>query len=475
MLSSLALFVAALGLRAVTANRHVRGRLLASMYAFGADVVLKAVLEYVRMPEGLAQPLSLFGPLLVAFGSINGLVALVLNPWRKDRVPERFPTIGQDTIVLVVFTVAATIILKERIFAATAAAAIALGFALQNTLGNLFAGLAIRIEKPFEVGHWVRIGDTDGQVSEITWRATKMRTLAGNFMVVPNNALAEGTIINYSEPSLEMRVEVDVGVSYDAPPNRVKSVILGAIRDEPLISQAIPPEILIVNFADSSVVYRARVWTTEFLATDERLQDRMRSAIYYAFRRNGVTIPYPISVEVQKEDTPPPVPDPTLAEDALRQVSIFSALTDAERAELARTARWDVYGAGELVVRQHERGSSMYVVSRGEVVVTVEPGDREVAVIGGGGFFGEMSLLTGEPRTATVRARSDAALLEITADAFRRMVLADPDTVEQVAAAVAKRRAELAAHAAAGAAISAPEPAQRLISRIRRFLRLAES
>jgi CRP-like cAMP-binding protein len=201
----------------------------------------------------------------------------------------------------------------------------------------------------------------------------------------------------------------------------------------------------------------------------------MRSAIYYAFRRNGVTIPYPISVEVQKEDTPPPVPDPTLAEDALRQVSIFSALTDAERAELARTARWDVYGAGELVVRQHERGSSMYVVSRGEVVVTVEPGDREVAVIGGGGFFGEMSLLTGEPRTATVRARSDAALLEITADAFRRMVLADPDTVEQVAAAVAKRRAELAAHAAAGAAISAPEPPQRLISRIRRFLRLAES
>jgi CRP-like cAMP-binding protein len=97
-----------------------------------------------------------------------------------------------------------------------------------------------------------------------------------------------------------------------------------------------------------------------------------------------------------------------------------------------------------------------------------------VAVIGAGGFFGEMSLLTGQPRTATVKARSDSELLEITVDAFRRVVLADPEAVEQVAAAVAKRRAELAVHEAAGAAVSPQEPPHRLISRIRRFLRIAE-
>ena len=98
-----------------------------------------------------------------------------------------------------------------------------LGLALQDTLGNFFAGVAIQIEKPFSVGHWVRIRDTDGMVTEITWRATKMRTQSGNFFIVPNSVLSKDTIINYSEPTLETRLELEVGVSYDAAPNRVKS------------------------------------------------------------------------------------------------------------------------------------------------------------------------------------------------------------------------------------------------------------
>jgi small-conductance mechanosensitive channel/CRP-like cAMP-binding protein len=472
MVVGLALFVAALCLRAVNVNRHVRGRLLGSMFAFGADVVLNATLQYLRMPAGLAQPLALVSPLLISFGAINGIVALALNPWRADRLPDRFPTIAQDTIVIVLFAVAATVVLQERIFAATAVGAIALGFALQDTLGNLFAGLAIRIEKPFEVGHWVRVGDNDGQVSEITWRATKMRTEAGNFMVVPNSVVSRDTIVNYSEPTREMRVEVDVAVSYDAPPNHVKATILAAIRDEPLIARSIEPEVLLVNFADSSIIYRTRVWTTDFPATDERLQDRLRSAIYYAFRRNGVTIPYPIQVEVQKEDTPPPPPDPAVAEDALRQVAIFSSLSDEDRAELSRTAKRGVYATGEVVVRQGDHGSSMFVVVRGNVSVTVGPANQEVAVIHPGGFFGEMSLLTGDPRTATVRAKGDSDLLEITADAFRRFVLANPSALEQVGEAAATRRAELARHAATGVAPAPLEPSHRFLDRIRRFLRL---
>ena len=95
-------------------------------------------------------------------------------------------------------------ILQERIFATTAVGAVVIGFALQDTLGNLFAGLAIQIEKPFRVGHWVRVADTDGQVSEITWRATKVRTKAGNFVIVPNSTLSNDTIINYSEPTAEI-------------------------------------------------------------------------------------------------------------------------------------------------------------------------------------------------------------------------------------------------------------------------------
>ena len=141
----------------------------------------------------------------------------------------------QDALVIALFAVTATLYLQERILAATAVGAVIFGLALQDTLGNLFAGLAIQIEKPFRVGHWVTIGGKDGLVSEVTWRATKIRTKAGNFVIVPNSTLARDTITNYSEPTLDTRIEIEVGASYDTPPNDVKAAIHDALRDEPII------------------------------------------------------------------------------------------------------------------------------------------------------------------------------------------------------------------------------------------------
>ena len=109
----------------------------------------------------------------------------------------------------------ATLILRDRVMATTAVGAVVVGLALQDTLGNLFAGLAIQIGKPFRVGDWVTIGGQDGMVSEMTWRATKIRTKAGNFVVVPNSVLARDTITNYCLPTRSMRFEVEVGASYD--------------------------------------------------------------------------------------------------------------------------------------------------------------------------------------------------------------------------------------------------------------------
>src|SRR4029077_2623134 len=140
------------------------------------------------------------------------------------RLPDRFPKIVQDAIVIGMFAIAATIMLPERVFATTAVGAVVIGFALQDTLGNLFAGLAIQVEKPFRIGHWVNIAGKDGLVSEITWRATKIRTRGGNVVVVSNSTLSRETITNFSEPSLEPRAEVDVGVAYEVPPNQVKAV-----------------------------------------------------------------------------------------------------------------------------------------------------------------------------------------------------------------------------------------------------------
>ena len=468
MIPGLVLFAAALGLRATTANRYVRGRLLFSSLTFLLYAGGGAAVRYASLSASLRGEVELIEPLVLAFGAINGLVALVVNPWREDRLPDRFPTIVQDSIVIALFAIAATLILQEKIFATTAVGAVVIGFALQDTLGNLFAGLAIQIEKPFRVGHWVRLAGEDGLVKEITWRATKIRTKSGNFVIVPNSVLSKDTITNYSEPLLDTRVELEVPASYDVAPNHVKQTILAAIRDEPLVSPAHAPEVLLVGFADSSVTYRIRVWTADF-AADEVLKDRVRSAVYYAFHRASIDIPYPVQVQIT------PASKTAAETDRLfDEVEIFAALSDDEREALAAAAHRGLYAAGECVVREGAPGSSMFVVVRGEVAVVIGS-DHEVARIARGGFFGEMSLLTGEPRTATVKTLVDSELVEITADAFRQFVLANPAAAEHVGSAVAKRAIELNRHRAAETSTVLPDAPQTLLARMRKFLRLSDA
>ena len=444
---------------------------MVSAVAFAFEALLGVADRTAAIPAPVRAQLHLIQPLLVGFGAINALVALLINPWRHDRLPERFPTIVQDSIVIALFAGLATAVLEDRIFAATAAGAVVLGLALQDTLGNFFAGVAIQIEKPFSIGHWVRIRDTDGMVTEITWRATKIRTKSGNVFIVPNSVLSKDTIINYSEPTLETRLELEVGVSYDAAPNRVKSTILDAIKDEPLISRVVPPEILLVDFGESSITYRVRVWTTDFGA-DDRLKDHIRTAIYYAFQRTGLVIPFPIRTVIMKPEAPV-VDRAAETERALQRVSVFASLPEEQRAQIAAVSHRGLYAAGESIVRQGESGCSMFVLLSGEAAVYIEPGDREVARIPSGGFFGEMSLLTGAPRNATVRTAVDSEVLEITADEFKQFILANPASLDVMGTAVAARQAELDQARAEGPTQSAADESQGLVDRIRRFFGVA--
>jgi hypothetical protein len=231
----------------------------------------------------------------------------------------------------------------------------------------------------------------------------------------------------------------------------VKAVLRGAIRDEPLLAPGREPEVLIAEFASSAITYRIRVWTPDF-AADEHLRDHIRSRVYYALRRANFEIPYPMQVEVRRDALRGARTDPGLFEVVLARVEILAPLTEDQRRELAHGAHPYEFADGEAIVRQGDEGSSLFVVCLGEAVVMLEEPKREVARLRPGQFFGEMSLLTGEPRTATVSAATDCTVLEITVEEFRRLVLADPAVVERVANAVATRRADLERHRVEGAA-----------------------
>jgi CRP-like cAMP-binding protein len=268
-------------------------------------------------------------------------------------------------------------------------------------------------------------------------------------------------------------VEVEVGASYDTPPNEVKAVIRKAMQGETLIAPEPPPEELLVDFAASAMTYRVRVWSTDF-AADERIRDHIRSRIYYAFRRHGISIPYPIQVQIEQDAAAAPVTGDDARARSFDEVEILAALTAGQRAELAAASRSLLYAAGEVIVAEGDAGDSMFVVARGEASVTLSQTEGVLATLRQGAFFGEMSLLTGDARSATVTAVTDSELIEVGAEAFRRVVLADGAIVDRVAAAVETRRAELERHRASRTIDgAAPETPHTFVARVRRFLRLS--
>jgi hypothetical protein len=246
--------------------------------------------------------------------------------------------------------------------------------------------------------------------------------------------LSRDTITNYSEPTPQTRLEVMVSAGYDTPPNEVKSAILDALRGEAGILPEPAAQVLLADFADSSISYRIWVWTVDF-AGDERLRDRVRSRVYYAFRRYGIEFPYPVQVNIASTGVSEPSAERGFAS-ALDGVEILASLSGSQRGQLASMSRLLLYGGGEVIAHEGDDGASMFVLRRGEAAVTVAGTEGELARLTEGAFFGEMSLLTGDRRSATVTAITDCELLEIGVDEFRRVVMSDAQSVERVAAAV---------------------------------------
>jgi small-conductance mechanosensitive channel len=468
-----AAIAATLGLMSLTVNRLIRRKLRLSLVLFVAYVAIDVAMAIsaLHISSDTQVQLAAFAKLALAAALINAAVFLLVNPLRADRVPDHFPIILQDAIVIGLILLASTF-LSSQLVTTSAVSAVVLGFALQDTLGNAFAGLAIQSEKPFHVGQWVKVADYEGRVAEVTWRATKLRTKAGNLVILPNNVVAKEAIVNYSEPAAPFRLEVEVGASYLVPPNQVKAAMMEALRHSSHVMTTPAPDVLLVNFDNSAITYRARFWIDDY-AADEASRDEVRTAIYYSFQRHNIEIPWPIQIQYEKDWKEPDINDKVAEEEQLLAgVDLFSTLPPELRSQIARSAPMAVYGSGETVVRQGEDGQSMFVVLSGSVSVVLEPSREEIARIQPGGYFGEMSLLTGEPRSATVLAVGDLVAVEIGADLFRRLATVHPAAIEKIGMAAMVRKAGLEQMKTAAAGAATVETTT-LMTRMKKFLRLA--
>ncbi len=468
-----AVLLLALAIRAASVNRLVRRKLRLSFFLALAYVLVSVFLgRFALSPDMAARVLSVI-QLSMALAIINLVVVVSINPLRADRVPERFPIIVQDTVIIGLFLVVATVVMQEKFLTTSAVGAVVIGFALQDTLGNMFAGLAIQVEKPFRVGHWVGVGSYEGIVSEVTWRATKLRTKTGNLVVLPNSFISKEAIVNFSEPAAPTRLDVEVGVSYSVPPNQVKAALVEAMANVPMALAEPQSDVVIADFGSSAVLYRIRFWVNDY-SKDAIARDQARSAVYYSLRRHGYEIPFPMQIEIPRSEEPERASERIdRVSGILAPVALFAPLAPEQRDELAARAVERLYGQGEKIVCQGEPGGSMFVVHRGRVRV-VEASGRELAAFEAGGYFGEMSMLTGQPRSATVEAAEECQVVELTAASLREVALANPEVVTRISAVVAERQADLdrqKAETAAGRPAVA-EVQRSLLTRIQAFLRL---
>jgi CRP-like cAMP-binding protein len=244
------------------------------------------------------------------------------------------------------------------------------------------------------------------------------------------------------------------------------------MRHSTRVLPAPAPDVLLQAFDASAITYKARFWIDDF-EHDELARDDVRTAIYYAFQRHRIEIPWPIQIEYSREwKEPEPHEQADRIERVLSRVDLFAEVPSDFRRELALAADHVVYGTGETIVRQGDPGQSMFVVAEGVVSVVLGPARNEVARIEAGGHFGEMSLLTGEPRTATVLAMGDVEVIELNADLFRRLAEADPHVIERIAESAAARQSGLAAARSASLGTVSADTGT-LMARMKKFLHFA--
>jgi len=365
-----------------------------------------------------------------------------------------------------------------QVLAVAGLSTLVIGLALQETLKNFIAGMAIVIEGTYAIGDWIFIGEDEGEVISITRRTTKIRNRMGDVVTVPNSLVTMGKVRNESKPTPLHAELVFAWAGYDAHPNHVRNVIREAVLEVPKVLREPAPVIRLARFHESGVEYEAKLWMSD-VASAPDIRSDARVQIWYHFRRAGIRHPFPVRDVHQRAAEPvDPRSERASALARLRTVPFFAALPEELIERLAEGVTLRDYAAGEAVCRQGQAGDTCYVVDAGSVSVSVGDGrqaERQVAVLGVGSLFGEMSLLTGEPRSATVRAREDTRLVGIGSDTLRVALERAPDLAVRLAeVATLRKEGLLEARAALDAAASARVSAstRRLSDLIVRFFRL---
>jgi small-conductance mechanosensitive channel/CRP-like cAMP-binding protein len=329
------------------------------------------------------------------------------------------------------------------IFAGSTIIGVVLGLALQDTLGNLFAGLAMQADQPFQIGDVITVPNKGtGVVESISWRGIKIRTFQNKVVVISNTILGKDSIEVAPKDNLNARL-VFFNTLYSASPTKTIHLIRDVVRQVENVSNKIRPIVRIRNLGDSGLDWEIKYWLDDYTKYNDT-DALVRQRVWYAFQRENIHFAFPTRTIYYENQSLEPDFVESVNEifERLSDVEIFEPLSDEETQKLAESCEAKIFSPNEPIVRKGQDGSSMFVVHRGAVnLQVIENGfSKTVATLREGDYFGEMALLTGQPRSATVVASGETEVLEIKHDALKPLFEKNPYLIEEFTKMIASRR-----------------------------------
>ncbi len=452
MSPSLVLAIGVGTLVVLAAGRVITSQLLRSVRWTLVLVAVAALVDWVVAvigPGGRWEELTAIG-LLIALGFLaaRALVAFVVEWLLVQRVGVVMPRLARDVVTLLSYVTVVALVLR---FAAgmelnlalpSAVITVLVGFAMQETLGTLLSGLALAWERKLEAGVWIEIDGLEGGVEELGWRSLVLRTNLDERIVVPNSQAARARLKILGTGTPPVAYPVHLHAAYSSPPHVVKGLLQAICRDLPFVLAEPTPRILTRKFDENGILYECRVWTNEPRRHND-IVDALLVRAHAAFRREGVEIPLPQRI-VRQPSAGVAFDSVASCRAGLERCKLFVGLPPHALEVLAGESRWLDFAPGEVVVREGDASRALYVVGAGDAVVLHS--GAEVARVGEGDVFGEMAFLSGEPRSATVRAGARLAAVEVDSNALRALLTEHGELAGELAGRMAARRAELEAH-----------------------------
>lgn len=419
------------------------------LFALGVVVYFSGIMLRITWPF-----LYDVGSATVILGSLFLIALIDRYIWElyfKQRHNVEVPKFLVEVIRLAILLVAIFLVLSfhyhktiRDLLIAPGILVVIVGFAMQDSVGNIISGLTLQIGKPYHTGDWLLIDSMYAEVIEINWRATRLRTFDNILIEIPHRQMAAQNIVNLNKPNRLHAMRISLGIEYSAPPTRVKDVLLHATSNARGISPERKPKVYLKNFADSSIEYEIEFWLEDHSSYLE-VCDSIRTNVWYSLRRHGIRIPFPMrTVQIERPPRDKQQEVQSTARIMLRQQHLFKSFNDAQLDSLLPRGQAVHFGRGEKLIEQGEGGDSMFILVEGKADVFVRRDGVQARVAGlvSGDCFGEMSLLTGEARSATVIAATDCEVVEIGKAVLAKSLKENPQLVTQLGELLAKRRIE---------------------------------